>query len=389
MKGVILFLLIGLVAVITSQRSQGATSAMITVNTNLDGGTDGLCSLREAITAANLNLPIDSCLAGTPGDLPGDVIQFAAPSMTIHLLQLGPVENYNQTGDLDILESVVIEGDDTTIWGFDDRVFEVFGGSVTFRNLWITGGNATGYDLGGGIRVSENAVQVTLERVNVMDNVAGYGAGIYSQAPLIIRQSAIFRNQDEGGNQYSGAGISVNNTELTLENSTVSGNQSLEDPDQGGGIRVYGGGVATIRNSTIAENSPSGITVEASAFVHLQDSIVINNAIHECSYGGAGVYISGGHNMLPENGECGMLTETDVVARGPILGPLDFWSGPTLNYLLLPRNAAVDNGSCSSDEVTVDQRGIARPQGKGCDIGAHERDELTSFYFVYLPLALK
>lgn len=50
--------------------------------------------------------------------------------------------------------------------------------------------------------------------------------------------------------------------------------------------------------------------------------------------------------------------------------------GPTLTHALLPGSPAIDRipsgaNGCGTD-VTSDQRGIARPQGLGCDIGAYE-----------------
>jgi CSLREA domain-containing protein len=80
-------------------------AAAITVNTTADElSTNGNCSLREAIQAANTDAAVDACTAGS-GD---DVITL--PAGTYTLLLTGAGENANATGDLDILNNLTIDG---------------------------------------------------------------------------------------------------------------------------------------------------------------------------------------------------------------------------------------------------------------------------------------
>ena len=83
-------------------------------------------------------------------------------------------------------------------------------------------------------------------------------------------------------------------------------------------------------------------------------------------------------------------TATDILNSDPKLGPLADNGGPTLTYALLPGSPAIDaiRPDCSNvvvsletgflaveldgEPITRDQRGLPRPQGKGCDIGAFE-----------------
>jgi hypothetical protein len=44
----------------------------------------------------------------------------------------------------------------------------------------------------------------------------------------------------------------------------------------------------------------------------------------------------------------------------------------TASHALLPGSSAIDAGNCSYGSVVDDQRGVARPQGPACDIGAYE-----------------
>ena len=53
--------------------------------------------------------------------------------------------------------------------------------------------------------------------------------------------------------------------------------------------------------------------------------------------------------------------------------------------LLLPGSPAIDAGdpaTCAAEPVNnIDQRGIPRPQGAGCDIGAYEYEPRWIFFY--------
>ena len=55
----------------------------------------------------------------------------------------------------------------------------------------------------------------------------------------------------------------------------------------------------------------------------------------------------------------------------PLLGPLALNGGPTRTHALLPGSPALDAAS-TPDCPPTDQRGVARPQGAGCDSGSYE-----------------
>jgi hypothetical protein len=89
---------------------------------------------------------------------------------------------------------------------------------------------------------------------------------------------------------------------------------------------------------------------------------------------------SGGHNLSSDS-TCGFTAGGDLQNTNPLLGPLATNGGPTPTYALLPGSPAFDTGPNTGCPAT-DQRGITRPQGIRCDIGAFERFVLT----VFLPL---
>ncbi|MGD2179176.1 MAG: DUF11 domain-containing protein [Anaerolineae bacterium] len=69
------------------------------------------------------------------------------------------------------------------------------------------------------------------------------------------------------------------------------------------------------------------------------------------------------------------VTDHNITGHDPLLGPLDDNGGDTRTHALQPGSPAIDAGSCTDvagDPITRDQRGIARPQGVRCDIGAYE-----------------
>ena len=87
-----------------------AAAATLTVDSTADesagSGANGTCTLREAISAANGNVAVDGCPAGSAGVT--DVIE--VPYGIYSLSLAGAGEEANLTGDLDITESVIVRG---------------------------------------------------------------------------------------------------------------------------------------------------------------------------------------------------------------------------------------------------------------------------------------
>ena len=85
------------------------------------------------------------------------------------------------------------------------------------------------------------------------------------------------------------------------------------------------------------------------------------------SSGGSTVASLGGNLEFPADASCPFEARAD-----PRLGPLADNGGPTETRALLTGSPARDRGSDAGCPAT-DQRGVARPQGSRCDIGAYER----------------
>jgi hypothetical protein len=102
-------------------------------------------------------------------------------------------------------------------------------------------------------------------------------------------------------------------------------------------------------------------------------SVLLLNTILADSPSGqncSGAVSDGGHN-LSSDASCNFTNASSLNSISPRLGPLADNGGPTLTMALLAGSPALDAG----DDLAcppADQRGIPRPQGSHCDIGALE-----------------
>jgi CSLREA domain-containing protein len=331
----------------------------------LDGACDHDCSLREAVSAANAD------------DEPGkgaDVV--VVPAGIYQLERLGAGEDLNATGDLDLLDEIILvgAGAGSTVldgWGFD-RVLdvrfrtEIFG--VTIRNGRVEGD-------GGGMLAWD---AVFLRRSVVSGNLAqngGDGGGIAVVGELEVRESAILDNHAEG----EGGGISAVGQEgfVSLFNVTVSGNRAN---GSGGGLD-YTAGHAAVWSSTLVFNQAdvSGGGVNArfplipgtKPTEYFSGSIVAENVAPEepdCSRYTA----SSGYNVI---GVACNLEPTDRsgTAESPLRAVFRVPRndlGPTPVHTLLLGSPALDLVPASHCQA-ADQVGQARTAP--CDAGAWEK----------------
>jgi hypothetical protein len=217
---------------------------------------------------------------------------------------------------------------------------------------------------------------LTLTNSTVSGNTADYGGGINSGGEFTLTNSTVSGNT---GSAYWGGGI-LSYGEFTLTNSTVSGNT-------GSGVVLWATAspVATFMNSTVSGNSLHGIDAyryhcptgctggPPTPFLYFADSIVADNGAPDgnCSSDVRSHLLSLGYNLADDT-SCGFTEPTDLVVADAMLGPLQDNGGPTETHDLLPGSPAIDAGSMDCPPPATDQRGVARPQGAGCDIGAVE-----------------
>jgi len=237
----------------------------------------------------------------------------------------------------------------------------------TVRNNHADGAAA----LGGGIYV--DADTLVLDTSTVADNTAGAdGGGIYAYYDTTITRSTISGNRAGG----RGGGIFSYDTSLEVRNSTVVANTAAST---GGGVFAEGFGL-TIDLATFSANSaPGGAQIDLGGGTLTAFGSVLADPV-----GGAGcaavVANSEGHNYEQGADTCGLRGPTDVVSGASAgLGALDVNGGPTLTEAPAETSPLLDAIPAASPRCGgVDQRGVSRPQGVGCDIGAEERTVVAS-----------
>jgi CSLREA domain-containing protein len=245
------------------------------------------------------------------------------------------------------------------------------GGFLTLTNSVVQGNSAPGG--GGGIDVDSESNAV-LQNVLISQNTtaSGGGGGIRVEpvgakgGTLKMTNVTISGNSTTGS---SGAGLD-NEGETTATNVTFTGNASA---GEGGGVLNASTGMLTLNAATIAADlaaeKAAGIdNLAAAANVRVRNTIVTDG----CSGAASPAVASQGHNLDAGN-TCGFAALGDLINKNPLLGPLANNGGPTeLPTLALgvgsPALEAGDNATCP----TTDERGLLRPHGPVCDIGAFE-----------------
>jgi hypothetical protein len=224
---------------------------------------------------------------------------------------------------------------------------------IRLEDLLITGGWNAAFTLqntqttfrGVGIGIEVRGTNNTFAQILVTD--LSTGLDITSTGSVILKNSSVVKN---------GTGIQNNGT-LTILNSTISGNKyvGLNNQSQ-----------VTIRNTTFANNIGNALTQSYyHAAVSIENSIIAPT--QNCTIT-AGSITSNGNNLI--NLDCSSEINplpTDKIGVNPRLTALVNSS----YHALIPGSPAIDAIDTSFCPVD-DQRGVSRPSGSRCDIGAYE-----------------
>lgn len=301
-----------------------------------------------------------------------------------------------QGGGLRNLGTAVIDNsqiiDNTASSGGGGGIENSPNANLTLNNSRLTGNHALS-SLGGAVH---NYAKATLSQVKLQDNQANGGGGIYNEASgvLSVRSSSFLTNTaiSSGGgginnqgtltitqsalaynvtSQSQGGGI-FNTTRANLTNVTMSDNAAPGVSGSGGAIYNQGGSVQ-ITHATLNENlAPAVVNVNLTGTVTVVNSIVaFSTGGNNCN----GSINASGNNI--DSGTSCNFGGNSLNSTDPLLGPLQDNGGGTPTHILFISSPAVDNASgalCSA----IDQRGVTRPQGSGCDIGAYEAIGFTN-----------
>ena len=258
---------------------------------------------------------------------------------------------------------------------------------------------------GGALHNSFNNVTVAIERSLLVANEAILGGGVYQKlGTLMITDSIISANNANwyGGGLYAeggvisflgstlvgniagtGGGIDIGTSsaaELSILNSTLTGNTATSIDDGGGAIYVIGlNGSVTVnlRHVTITNNAGnvSGLALDTLGTivdVSIYNTVLDGNSSSTCYLRPSIASAAIAHNSLWSDTSCNFGTSQQNHPNTPAnLAPLANNGGPTLTHAPLPGSTLIDNGLCLPG-VTTDQRGASRPHGPACDIGAVE-----------------
>ena len=172
------------------------------------------------------------------------------------------------------------------------------------------------------------------------------GGAIFTEADSVYITNSTFYYNSAG---YRGGGICGETLSVVeITNSTFSENDGAVSGTGGGGLHIMGG---LYMYNTIIANSTGG---------------------YDCYWNSTGVPVSIRNlimNNAPSSNACG----TPYLTGPPMLGPLANNGGYTETMALLSGSPAID--VANSDYCpSSDQRGLLRPQGGGCDLGAYELD---------------
>jgi CSLREA domain-containing protein len=344
-----LILLIAPAIIMTVARSIYASGAnTITVNTLLDSSvaSDGVCSLREAITNANAKSDTTGgdCVAG----IGTDTIAFSVSGKITVASILPSIANTVEVDGTG--QTIVIDG------GGTNGIF-VNSGVLTLNNLTISNSATTGN--GGGVLNNGN---LTVTNSTFLGNSANTGGAIFN----------------------SDAGV------LSVTNCTFSGNIGTS----GGGGAIFTNNGGTIDSSTFSANSSVLVGNTGAAIfgngttITVSNSILANSIGFNCPVGQVVEVIGNGGGNISDDSSCGFGSSTGANGKTigdgvlPLLDPSGPQNngGPTRTIGLQPNSPAVNAVPIANCPPT-DQRGDPRPDPADnsgtCDIGAFESIDVT------------
>jgi hypothetical protein len=264
--------------------------------------------------------------------------------------------------------------------------------------------------VGAGIAADSTGTKLTVTRTTIAGNHTiarsgsvspnALGGGVVSETSTSIVASTVSGNSataiDPAGDAAAEGGgtILTENTD-TVTNSTIAGNLSKATASGTGTAVALGGGIETtgtisgltIVAGTVARNQVdgSGGTLAArggglhadAGTLTLHGTVLALNTAPTASDGpncnGPVSIGSGGHNLLGTTAGCTFTKQSsDLLNKpNPGLAALANNGGPTQTIALTSTSPA-RNAFAPPCATAKDQRGVHRPQGTRCDIGAFE-----------------
>ncbi len=275
---------------------------------------------------------------------------------------------------------------------------QLVGDQITGNNSsssWSYATNPDPYDFGaaGGVYVEDGSIQIANSAID-NNTAAGWNGGLWVDDWTLaqVQDSTIANNSAEIG----GGLMLTYESELATSNVTIADNSATAtavDPDGTcedcdaflpGGGGVYGADGSTV---VLGYTTISGNTGQQGAGLFFPDDSGIGTTVgtiiagntaggseSDCSNAPSTNPIdltSGGWN-LSGDASCGLAQTTDQVGVSADLGPLGNNGGPAPTMVPQKGSPAIDAGGGAPTCPATDERGVSRPQGPACDVGAVE-----------------
>ena len=378
---------------ITSDIGAYAVSNLIQVTTTADtiNPTDGVTSLREAITLANTTPGNDQISFNLTGSSPY-TITLASALPTI----VSASTSINGSGG-GTAGTVTITGLGASLLNISANQgnFSIFtintGGNLSISGVTVSGANISSGN-GGGFN---NSGTLNIGNSTISGNTVGdFGGGIFNNGALTVTNSTFSGNMAN----FGGGIFNDSNSTSNISNSTFSANKAVT---LGGGLfnQKTNGivGIVTLINSTLSGNSArsNASSVISSGGIYndgtlniantiIANSTVINSSSPINDYAGTGnvnLISSGNINnpTIPANNIVTQATSSatnpwaqSVISAALNLGPLQNNGGPTFTMALGAGSPAIGTGNSTVSNATpifgLDQRGFSRITS---DIGAY------------------
>ena len=337
--------------------------------TSLDDelNSDGDCSLREAIAAANTDAAVDACRAGRGAD----AIRLKAGSYVL-----------SSAAQLEIAGDLTIRGagaEDTVIDAAQlSRVLHIAGWSVELEGLTIQGGLAP-FDAG---ILNDGTLFLThsIVRGNSAETSNG---GITNLGAMVIADSSIVGNvavQEFNGGIFNGAGARLTLVDSTVSDNTanlsnggianlgamaivdslVSGNVATSEHQ--GGIFNGVGATLTLVDSTVSENTAnlSNGGINNAGTLEIFGSSIVGNAAREFN---GGIFNAAGATLSLVNSTVSGNTASQSNGGIFSFGTLE------LVHTTLTANAGGVNGGVfggAGSRVTLKSSIVAGNAGRDC-----------------------
>lgn len=257
---------------------------------------------------------------------------------------------------------------------FLENYSDAYGGAIA-NNSTLTVNDSTFFQNRAGHRGGAiyNNGGATLNRCTFKNNAATHDGGAIANFGNLEVNKSTFSGNTASGNFGGSGGAIYNDSTLTVKDSTLNGNSS-----SGAGGAIFTRSSLTLSGSTMSGNGvPAGGSGNA---IFNYTNVSISRSIIVGTCGGTRP-VSAGDNI--GNTESCLYDSTglnDRVSASVRLDALTDNGGPTQTMLPQANSPAIDAVRINTaDCAGTDQRGVRRPSGARCDIGAVELDFDTIF----------